>query len=226
MEDIDYRHSRGLDKSVMRSLSTCQWIREHHNIIITGPTGAGKSYISCALAHRACIEGYTAMYSRAPRLFGELAVARGDGRYAKLMKSIARANLLIIDDWGLSVLTEPERRDLLEILEDRYDVQSTIVAGQLPVEHVSTTQNGQNVVKTYIYIYDREDVIIERLSTTIGGGTPTVTTKKYVHGPGVDEPLAVAKGANVYYYHADGLGSVVALTDWSESTVEGYNYAP
>jgi len=135
MEDIDYRHSRGLDKSVMRSLSTCRWIRDHHNLIITGPTGAGKSYISCALAHRACIEGYTAMYSRAPRLFSELAVARGDGRYAKLMKSIARTNLLIIDDWGLSVLTEPERRDLLEILEDRHDVHSTIVAGQLPVEH-------------------------------------------------------------------------------------------
>jgi len=91
-------------------------------------------------------------------------------------------------------------------------------------KRVSTTQNGQNVVKTYIYIYDREDVIIERLSETIGGGTPTVTTKKYVHGPGVDEPLAVAKGANVYYYHADGLGSVVALTDFSEATVEGYNY--
>jgi len=135
MEDIDYRHSRGLDKSVMRTLSTCQWIRDHHNIIITGPTGAGKSYIPCALAHRACIEGYTAMYSRVPRLFGELAVARGDGRYAKLMKSIAKTNLLIIDDWGLSVLTEPERRDPLEILEDRYDVHSTIVAGQLPVEH-------------------------------------------------------------------------------------------
>jgi len=91
-------------------------------------------------------------------------------------------------------------------------------------KRVSTTQNGQNVVKTYIYIYDREDVIIERLSTTIGGGTPTVTTKKYVHGPGVDEPLAVAKGGSVYYYHADGLGSVVALTDFSEATVEGYNY--
>lgn len=135
MEDIDYRHSRGLDRSVMRTLSTCQWIRDRHNLIITGPTGAGKSYISCALAHRACIEGYTAMYSRAPRLFGELAVARGDGRYAKLMKTIARTNLLIIDDWGLSVLTEPERKDLLEILEDRHGVHSTIVAGQLPVEH-------------------------------------------------------------------------------------------
>jgi len=91
-------------------------------------------------------------------------------------------------------------------------------------KRVSTTQNGQNVVKTYIYIYDREDVIIERLSTTIGSGAPTVTTKKYVHGPGVDEPLAVAKGGNVYYYHADGLGSIVALTDWSEATVEGYSY--
>ena len=135
MEDIDYRHSRGLDRSVMRHLSTCRWIRDHHNIIVTGPTGVGKSYISCALAHRACVEGYTAMYFRAPRLFGELAVARGDGRYARLMNSISRVQLLVIDDWGLSVLTESERKDLLEILEDRHGVYSTIVAGQLPVEH-------------------------------------------------------------------------------------------
>lgn len=135
MEDIDYRHSRGLDKSVMRSLATCRWIKDRHNVIVTGPTGAGKSFISCALAHRACLEGYTAVYYRAPRLFQELSVARGDGLYARLMSAISRAHLLVIDDWGLSVLTEPERKDFLEILEDRHGVHSTIVAGQLPVDH-------------------------------------------------------------------------------------------
>lgn len=135
MEDLDYRHSRGLDRSVMRNLSTCQWIRDHHNVIITGPTGAGKSFVSCALAHRACLEGFTAAYFRAPRLFQDLSVARGDGRYGRLMNAISRTQLLIIDDWGLSVLTDSERRDFLEILEDRHGVHSTIIAGQLPVEH-------------------------------------------------------------------------------------------
>ncbi|OGP14198.1 MAG: AAA family ATPase [Deltaproteobacteria bacterium GWA2_55_10] len=135
MEDIDYRHSRGLDRSVMRSLATCRWIKDRHNVIITGPTGAGKSFISCALAHRACLEGYAVAYYRAPRLFQELSVARGDGRYARLMNAISRVHLLVIDDWGLSVLTEPERKDFLKILEDRHGVHSTIVAGQLPVDH-------------------------------------------------------------------------------------------
>lgn len=135
IEDIDYRHSRGLDKSVMRSLSTCRWIREHHNILITGPTGVGKSYIACALAHRACLEGFTVMYFRASRLFQDLAVARGDGRYGKLMNTLARTRLLVIDDWGLSGLTDIERKDLLEVIEDRHGTGSTIVAGQLPVEH-------------------------------------------------------------------------------------------
>lgn len=135
MEDIDYRHPRGLDKSLIKSLASCQWVRDHNNIILTGPTGAGKSFISCALAHRACLEGYTAVYYRAPRLFQDLSVARGDGRYGKLINSIARIQLLVIDDWGLSVLNDLERRDLLEILEDRHGVSSTIVAGQLPLEH-------------------------------------------------------------------------------------------
>lgn len=135
MEDIDYRHPRGLDKSLMKSLASCQWVRDHNNILLSGPTGAGKSFISCALAHRACLEGYTALYYRAPRLFQELSIARGDGRYGKLINSIARAQLLVIDDWGLSTLNDPERRDLLEILEDRHGISSTIIASQLPVEH-------------------------------------------------------------------------------------------
>lgn len=135
MEDIDYRTERGLDRSQLQSLSNCRWIRERHNILITGATGAGKSFLACALGHKACLEGYKVLYFRAPRLFKELTQARGDGRYLKLMNSLAKADLLIIDDWGLSGLNEHQRTDLLEIMEDRHDIHSTIIAGQLPVEH-------------------------------------------------------------------------------------------
>ena len=135
LEDIDYRHPRGLDKSQMKSLSALKWVKDHFNILITGPCGAGKSFIACALAHRVCMEGFRVLYFRASRLFNDLAVARGDGRYSKLINAIAKAHLLVIDDWGLSKLTDQERRDLLEILEDRYSIHSTIIASQLPVEH-------------------------------------------------------------------------------------------
>ncbi|MCK5491968.1 MAG: IS21-like element helper ATPase IstB [Candidatus Omnitrophica bacterium] len=135
MENIDYRSSRGLDKSLMKQLSTGQWIKERLNILITGPCGAGKSFIACALAQRACLEGYSALYMRAPCLFENIAVARGDGRYSRLMNYLAKTNLLVIDDWGLSALTEPQRRDLLEIMEDRHNLQSTIITSQLPVKH-------------------------------------------------------------------------------------------
>lgn len=134
MEDIDYRQSRGLDKSLVKSLSTCKWIKDKLNVLITGPCGVGKSYLACALGQRACLEGHKVVYFRASRLFPDLAVARGDGRYTKLMNTISKAQLLIIDDWGLSVMNEQERNDLLEILEDRHGIQSTIVASQLPME--------------------------------------------------------------------------------------------
>lgn len=134
MEDIDYHQSRGLDKSLIKSLSTCQWIQDHLNVLISGPTGVGKSFIACALGHRACLEGFKVFYVRAPRLFQELLVARGDGRYVKLMNTIVKSHLLIIDDWGLSILNDQEQRDLLEILEDRHGIHSTIMASQVPVE--------------------------------------------------------------------------------------------
>ena len=135
MEDIDYRHPRGLDKSLMHSMATCRWIKEHLNILICGATGVGKSFIACALAHKACLEGYKTLYIRSSRLFADLALANGDGRYGKMMNALAKTDLLVIDDWGLSTLDEQARKDLLEILEDRHEIHSTIIASQLPVEH-------------------------------------------------------------------------------------------
>ena len=134
-EDIDYRHPRSLDKSMMLSLGTCGWIREHQNVIITGATGVGKSFLVCALAHRACLEGYKVLYYRASRLFRDLHAARGDGSYSKLLRSISKVHILVIDDWGLETLKDQQRNDLLEIFEDRDKIHSTIIAGQLPVEH-------------------------------------------------------------------------------------------
>ena len=134
VEEIDYRHPRGLDKSLMRDLIQCQWIKRHLNLLITGPTGVGKTWIGCALAQKACREGFTALYLRLPRLLQELAIAKGDGTYAKLLVRLAKVDVLILDDWGLSRLIAEQRRDLLEIMEDRHDNRSTIVTSQLPLE--------------------------------------------------------------------------------------------
>lgn len=135
IEDIDYRHPRGLDKSVMLQLASCSWLRSHDNCIITGATGTGKTWLACALGQKACREGYSVFYMRMPRMFGDLAVARGDGRYTRMLAAFARADLMILDDWGTTCLTDEQRRDLFEILEDRYDRKSTLVAAQLPVKH-------------------------------------------------------------------------------------------
>jgi len=135
IEDIDYRHPRGLDKAVMARLTTCQWVREHHNVLITGPTGIGKTWLGCALAHKACREGLRALYLRLPRFLPDLAIAKGDGRYGQVLTTLAKTDLLILDDWGLAPLNDEHRRDLLEIIEDRHDCRATLVTSQLPVEH-------------------------------------------------------------------------------------------
>lgn len=133
VEDIDFRQPRGLDKSVMLTLSNCQWIRNHQNVIIIGPTGIGKSYLAEALAQKACREGFTALYYRSSRIFRDLAIARGDGNYSKLLTRLAKTDLLVVDDWGLSSLTDAERRDFLEVMEDRHGIRSTIITSQYPV---------------------------------------------------------------------------------------------
>jgi DNA replication protein DnaC len=132
MEDIDYR---ALDKSVVLSLGTCEWIRRHRNVIITGPTGVGKTYLACALAHNACREGLGAFYIRSPKLYYTLSIARADGSYARMLSRLAKVPVLILDDLGLAALNDPERRDLLEVIEDRHGCASTIITSQLPVEH-------------------------------------------------------------------------------------------
>jgi DNA replication protein DnaC len=134
-EDIDYRHPRGLDKALMLRLVSCQWLHERHNVLITGPTGIGKTWLACALGHQACREGYTVLDLRLPRLLQELPIAKGEGRYPKLMASLAKNALLILDDWGLATLNDEHRRDILALLEDRHGRGATIVTSQLPVEH-------------------------------------------------------------------------------------------
>lgn len=133
VEDIDYRHPRGLDRSVVQSLSTCQWVRARRNCLITGPTGVGKSYLACAFAQKAIREGCSARYERLSRLLGQLTASRHDGTYYARLSALAHVDLLVLDDWGVTPLTDDNRRDLLELLDDRYDRKSTLVTSQMPV---------------------------------------------------------------------------------------------
>ena len=134
IEDIDFRHPRGLDRQLVLSLADGRWVREHLSVLICGPTGVGKSWIACALAHSACRNGHSALYLRVSRLLSALAIARADGRYPKLLESLAKTDVLVIDDWGLAPLNTENRHDLLELLEDRHAVRSTVVTSQLPVD--------------------------------------------------------------------------------------------
>jgi DNA replication protein DnaC len=133
VEDIDFRHPRGLDRSVIMSLATCQWVRIRRNCLITGPTGVGKSYIACALAQKAIREGCSARYERLSRLLAQLAAARHDGTYYAKLGALAQTDLLVLDDWGVTPLTDGNRIDLLELMDDRYDRKSTLITSQMPV---------------------------------------------------------------------------------------------
>jgi DNA replication protein DnaC len=133
VEDVDFRAPRGLDRGLFQKLATCQWIRDHQHLAVVGPTGIGKSWIACALGHKACREGFSVLYKRTPRLFADLAQARGEGRLPRLMAALERTRLLILDDWGPEPFNAEQRRDLLEIVDDRYDRGSLIITSQLPV---------------------------------------------------------------------------------------------
>ena len=132
IEATDYPAKRELDKSLVRQLATCRWIEEHQNVLVIGATGTGKSFLACALAHQACRKGFRALYHRSARLFHELALARADGSYPRLLARLARVDVLLIDDFGIETLTPQDRRDLLEVLDDRYAARSTIVTSQMP----------------------------------------------------------------------------------------------
>jgi len=133
IEEIDRGKRPGLEKSFVSQLSSCEWIRQHLNLLITGPTGVGKTFLACAFGTRACQEGFRVLFYRTPRLFQELELGRCDGTYLKLLAKLKRSDLLIIDDWGISAFTDSERRHFLEIIEDRYELGSTIVCFQVPL---------------------------------------------------------------------------------------------
>lgn len=135
IEDIDFRVDRGLSREAIMMLSRGDWIQRKQNVIITGPTGAGKTYIACALGNGACRTGISSQYFRLSKLLEDLTIARADGSYGKMLIRLSKVKLLIVDDWGFSILTDKERRIFLDILEDRYDISSTIISSQLPVEN-------------------------------------------------------------------------------------------
>lgn len=134
LEDVDFKHSRGLNRQQVLSLGSCSWVQDRHNLLITGPSGSGKTFLASAFVERACRRGFTARYVRMPRLLHEVSVGRGDGSYTRLLTRLAKLDLLAIDDWLIAPLRDAERRDLMEVIEDRSEQASTLIAGQLPVK--------------------------------------------------------------------------------------------
>ncbi len=153
IEDIDFQAARGLDRAQVMRLAGCQWVAARHNVLITGPTGVGKSYLGCALAHKACLKGYSAFYRRLPRLLEQLHLAKADGSYGKMLLRLSKIDVLVLDDWGLVKLNPAQQHDLLEVIDDRHDRRSTIVTSQLAVEHWHETMTDPTLA----------DAILDRL---------------------------------------------------------------
>ena len=135
VEDIDYKTPRGIEKSVIMNLISCDWIRKHQNILISGPTGVGKTFLACALAQKACREGFQTLYLRCPQFFYQMALSHADGSYPALIKRFSKTYLLVLDDLALTPLQDTERRDLLEVIEERHGATSTLITSQLPIEN-------------------------------------------------------------------------------------------
>ena len=153
VEDIDFKHSRGLNKTLIQELARGQWIQQHLNLLITGPTGCGKTYLACAYAHKACLIGFTVRYYRLPRLWLELKIAKANGTYANWLTQLSKIDVLLLDDWGLVAPDNEQLRDLLEMLDDRYQRKSTIITSQLPTTHWHEHLNDATLA----------DAIIDRL---------------------------------------------------------------
>ncbi|HAU1388323.1 TPA: IS21-like element helper ATPase IstB [Legionella pneumophila] len=175
VEDIDYSPERQLSKTVITRLAECSWIKKKENVLITGPTGAGKTYLACAFANQACRQGYGSRYIRLPKLFQAITIAKADGSYIKLMEHVAKLSLLVLDDWGLAPMTDANRRDLLEIIDDRYERSSTLITSQLPV-HAWHDSVGDATLG---------DAILDRLVHN--------AHRIAVHGPSMREKIAKKK---------------------------------
>lgn len=185
VEDIDFRQARNLDRSLFMELTGCAWITRHDNCLITGPTGVGKTFLSCALANKVCREGYKVTYERTSRLLESVAVARAEGKFARRLSAIAKYDLLILDDWGLAPLTLEQTRDLLEIFEDRYDRRSTLMTSQLPVQDWHKLLPDPTLADA---ILDRLVHNAHRIDLTGDSMRRTKTAKK-----GSDESASIAK---------------------------------
>jgi DNA replication protein DnaC len=175
IEEVDYRASRGLDKSVIRALAQeSAWVRKHEHVFILGPTGVGKSFLACALAQKACRDGYSALYTRASTLFRDLAIARADGSLRSLLAKLSRIDVLVVDDWAMAPLTETERRDFWEICEDRYQTRSMILTSQLPVarwhEQVGDPTVADGILDRLVHNAHRIEMKGDSMRKKRGGG--------------------------------------------------------
>jgi DNA replication protein DnaC len=180
LEDIDHHPKRNLDKGLLLDLASCTWIAKHHNLVITGATGVGKTYLACALAHQACRHGYKALYQRLPRLLHDLEIAKGDGRYRHQLAALQRIDVLLIDDWGGTPMSDNNRRDLLEILDDRYATRSTLITSQLPIsawhDYINDPTLADAILDRFIHnahTLDLKGPSLRKTNNTLTTPTPT-----------------------------------------------------